>query len=146
MIQERVARRYIAALRTASFIPDKFWKEKKAKLRTILTKTTKDNGPDDYSLAITWELIPFLHNTKHELSHFGLNEYAEKTIEGYVEGLVGYLKTVAEKLDQFHAACVADPSAPHARDKVVWLIRWKALGTKGWSKPRGLITQGPMWW
>jgi hypothetical protein len=75
-LAKRVARRFL--LRTGGFIPDKFWREKKAELKKILTDKLDSNREVSWKIG---DLLAFYKKFKTDLVNFGIHQFAEQSID-----------------------------------------------------------------
>jgi hypothetical protein len=107
----------------SGFIPDKFWRDQKAKLRAILAKPVSPNkDPGVAAWMIRDEVIPFFGSFDKALRDFGLNQHAERSLTDRMETIQ---KFILEKIAKAHDALDTETrAAPYPRKTVEDDITW----------------------
>lgn len=99
LVAIHVARRF-----EAGFIPDKFWKERKAALKALLSKPLRDKSPSGIAHGFDSEIVPFFKNFGGDLLAFGMTSAAEQSIKDRIELRVGILESVGAGHGRFDNA------------------------------------------
>lgn len=121
--------RVLERVRTAGFVPDKFWTSKKAELRKILDEPLKRSGGDHIRWKIYEQLEPFFKKFMEDLKGFGVHQFAEQSIDMRVEDIIMKLGKVGLAYDDFHSACNAVAYPPQgALDETVWSLQIQVEG------------------
>jgi hypothetical protein len=119
LVALHVARRF-----EAGFIPDKFWKERKAALKALLSKPLRDKSPSGIAHGFDSEVVPFFKAFGRDLVGFGMLPTAEQSIKDRVEMRVSILEAVEAGHERFDNALRAAAPYPTqtTEDRVAFSI------------------------
>lgn len=116
-LSTRVAQRYVLA----GFIPDKFWREQKQKLKAVLTKKAGSLGSVGYALRN--ELVAFYRKFEADLIELS-GPAAEATIRDRVDNVIYVINKVAQSLDKLEEEIGGSYIWPThtAEEEVTWSV------------------------
>lgn len=118
-----LARRVVARHVLAGYIPDKFWRDQKAKLKEIVGENLSGHDPSSVRWRLRDRLLPFYKEFGKSLIAFGVGE-AEATINDRVENVEHVINKVCEALDKFDEEINGSFTwpIPDAENEVAWAI------------------------
>lgn len=92
--------RVAALFKLGGFIPEKFFKDQKSKLKKILVTPTKRGDTTDYELYD--KVIPFFRQFEKELTEFGLSRPAMESVRFRIENITDIIEKIAKLHKEFY--------------------------------------------
>jgi len=130
VLAESVVHRYLLAqevqahTRAAGFLPQKFFRERKAELKAILTKSGYSNRPRDIVYSLRDIVIPFFKLFAKDITQFGMTDASMVSINDRVDTATHIIGKVADgwaKFDEELQAALHYP-AKNVTEEIEWSI------------------------